>query len=187
MEDENKVKQIMKIIIIIIILIAVTIIGLFIYNQYQTQANTNKFNTYLKNNNYQKNDEGIYYKTNSSSKITTTDKAGSQEYIFARTISEDDTNYTTTTIEYKKDKSIEITYQIEGFAPDGNYGILFQKGTYTKDNFDCKIVTNIGFDTECDTMKKQAQDYEKEINNILEQNKINVKYIKITNKNETQV
>lgn len=187
MEDENKIKKIMKIILIVIILIAIGAIGIFIYNKYQTQANTNKFNNYLKNNNYQKNDEGIYYKTNTNNKITTTDKAGSKEYIFARTTSEEGTNYITTTIEYKKDESIDITYQIEGYAPNGNYGILFQEGTYTKEKFDCKIVTNVGFDTECDTMKKQAKDYEKEIENILNQNKINTKYIKINNKNETQV
>ena len=48
MEDENKVKKIIKIVIITIIVLFVILIGFFIYRNIQIKTNTNKLYEYVK-------------------------------------------------------------------------------------------------------------------------------------------
>lgn len=187
MEDENKVKKIFTYIIIILIIAIIIVTIIFIYRKWQTSQNNERLYNYLKDNNYTKNDDGIYFKTVKEGNTTTTDKAVSSEYLFARDTLTETTNYTTISLEYKNDKTIEIDYQIEGYDKNNNYGILFQKGTYKDSDFKCEIVTNIDFETKCDVMKKAAQDYEKEINKILNQQNINPKYIDIKTKKSAKV
>ena len=187
MEDENKLRTIFKTIIIILIIIGVIVAGVIIYNNWQNKQNNERLLTYLKENNYNQNEVGIYYKTKKEGNTTTTDKAISNEYLFSRDTLDENDNYITMSVEYKKDKTIEVTYQVEGFDKNNNYGILFQKGTYKNKKFKCEIVTNIDFETKCDTMKKAAQNYEEEINDILNSQKINPDHIKFQTKKSSKI
>lgn len=187
MEDENKVKKTFTYVIVALIIAIIIVTIIFIYKTWQTSQNNERLYNYLKNNNYTQNDDGIYFKTIKEGNITTTDKAISSEYLFARDILTETTNYTTVSLEYKNDKTITINYQIEGYDKNNNYGILFQKGTYKNNKFKCEIITNKDFDTKCDVMKKAAQDYEKEINEILNKQNINSKYINIKTKQSSKV
>ena len=62
MENEEKIKRIVRIIIISFIIIIAIIIGLHYLNKYLTKTNTKRFEKYLEDNNYSTdpNDE-IYY------------------------------------------------------------------------------------------------------------------------------
>ncbi len=187
MEDENKVKTVFRAIIIFLIIAIIIIIGIQIYNNWQNKQNNERLYNYLDKNNYKQNEDGIYYKTKKSGNTTVTDKAISSEYLFSRDTLTEAKNYTTMSVQYKKNKTIKITYQIEGFDQNNNYGILFQKGTYKNGKFNCEIVTNIDFKTKCNLMKKEAQKYEKEINNILKSQNINPSHIKIKTKKSAKV
>ena len=187
MENYEKVKKTIRYIIIGIILIIIIIIAILFYNNWQAQENNNRLYNYLEANNYQQNADGIYYKTNNLNNTTTTDKAITQEYLFARNISKENDNYTSISLQFTKDKTINIIYQEEGFDQKNNYGILFQEGTYKDGKFECKIVTNKNFNTKCDLMKEQAQEYDKEIKQILKSNKIDPKHIKIKSKETSKV
>ena len=180
MEDFQKNKKIILTIICTIIIIVIAVISLNIYKIYKQKESTNNFYTYLKENNYKKNDDGIYTKKTKQKNQTITNRAISDKYLFEKDISEDnDDKYISISLFYTNDKTIEIMYQIEGFDQNDQYGVLFQKGTYQNGDFKCEIVTNQNFKTECNYMKKMAKEYEKEINQIIKNNNINPKYINI--------
>lgn len=187
MEDENKVKTVFKFIITFLIIAIIIVIGIQIYNSWQNKQNNERLYNYLKENKYKQNENGIYYKTEKKGNTTITDKAISSEYLFSRDTLKEEKNYTTISLQYKKNKTIKITYQIEGFDQNNNYGILFQKGTYKNGKFNCEIITNIDFKTKCDVMKQEAQKYEKEINNLLKSQNINPNHIKIKTKKSAKV
>ena len=108
MEDENKLRTIFKTIIIILIIIGVIVAGVVIYNNWQNKQNNERLLTYLKENNYNQNEDGIYYKTKKEGNTTTTDKAISNEYLFSRDTLDENDNYITMSVEYKKDITIEV-------------------------------------------------------------------------------
>ena len=45
--------------------------------------------------------------------------------------------------------------------------------------------SNNDFETQCPTMKKEAQEFDKEVKQIFENNDINLKYITLKDKNST--
>ena len=173
-----------KTIIITAISITLGIIIIFIFLIYMNNSeekNVNNFNTYLKENNYKKDENGIYSKTNTKDNITTTEKAISNKYPLVKNITENKDNYTSLTLLYTNDEIIEIKYQVEGYDQNEEYGVLVQQGTYKNGDFKCEIVTNKNFQTNCKYMKTEAQKYEKEINEIIKKYDINLKNIKIKN------
>lgn len=171
-EDYKSRKKAIKIICLIIILLIIIITIFILYINNSNKENTNNFYTYLEENNYKKDSEGIYTKKTTNGNITTTERAISNKYLFEKSISENDTNYTSINLFYTNDKTIEIMYQVEGYDLDNNYGVLYQKGTYKNGDFKCEIVTNQNFQTQCTKMKEEAQKYEKKINQIISKYKI---------------
>ena len=61
--NEKKIKGIINLIIVIITLILIGVLCIIGYKHYQQKINNNKFTTYLKNNNYKKDNNDIYTKT----------------------------------------------------------------------------------------------------------------------------
>lgn len=182
MEDENKVKKIMKIIIILIIVIALIIAAIFIYRNYQINSNNNKLETYLQENNYIENEYGVLSKEETNENETITYKALYPNCIISKEISTTENNGQNKikiSMRYNNDNSISMDLQLDGYNKDNNYGILFQQAILINDEFTCEIVTGDNFTTKCDTMKTEAQEFYNEINQILENNNINPKYITI--------
>lgn len=187
MEDENKFAKIPKIIKITLTIIIIITVAIIAYWQIQIHINNQNLYDYLKANDYKQNSDNIYFKTETESTTTTTDKAISSEYLFARDITHDDDTYSFISLQYQKDGTINITYQMEGFDSENNYGVLYQEGTYKGGKFECNIVTNTNFKTKCNQMKQEAQKYNKEIENILTNNKINLKFVNIKSKKTDKV
>ena len=164
---------------IIAFIIIISLIIIFINNS--NKQNTNNFYTYLKENNFKQDADGTYTKTTTNSNKTITEKAVSNEYLFEKSITENNNNYVSLNLFYKNDKTIEIMYQVEGYDQDNKYGVLFQKGTYKNGNFNCEIVTNKNFQTNCKYMKTEAQKYEQEINQIIDKYNIDPTNVNLTN------
>ncbi len=184
MEDENKAKKIINRTIIIIIIALALVIGIIIYKNIQIKINNDRFTTYIKNNNYKKDENGIYTKTTTSGNESTTYQAIIDQYLLTKEKkTSTNTEVTSIVISYKQDGTIETSYKLEGYNQEGEIGTLYQKGTYKNNDFKCEIINNSGFKTQCPQMKQEAQKFEKEINKIFEDNNINVKYITLKDKN----
>lgn len=184
--NEKKVKKIINIIIAIIVLALIVVIGIMFYRNHLQTVNNNKFTTYLENNNYQKDENNIYTKTIDSGDEQITYQAIIDQYLLTKDKSTStDTKVTSITTSFKQDGTIEITYKLEGYNTEGEVGTLYQKGTYKDDEFDCQIVNNNGFDTQCPEMKKEAQEFNDEVKQIFEDNDIDVNYVTLKDENAT--
>lgn len=180
MEDENKIKQKIHIIIAIIAVIIIIIIGIIIFINIQQKINNDRFTSYIKNNNYKKDNTGIYTKQNDQ----TTYKAIYDTYLlFKETSSSTNTSFTSIATGYQKDGTIEVKYKEEGYNQNDEISTLYQKGTYKNGEFTCKIINNNGLKTQCPTMKEKAQEFENEVKKILKDNNIKVNYITLEDKN----
>ena len=84
MEDENKAKKIINRTIIIIIIALALVIGIIIYKNIQIKINNDRFTTYIKNNNYKKDENGIYTKTTTSGNESTTYQAIIDQYLLTK-------------------------------------------------------------------------------------------------------
>lgn len=178
-EHLNNIKKIKTAIFIVIAIIIIAILLFVFYNNWHQKESTNNFYNYLEKNDYQKNEEGIYTKKTTNGNTTTTNRILLNDYLFEKSISKNEDNYTSLSLFYKKDKEIEIVYQVEGYDQDNKYGVLYQKGTYKNGEFTCEIVTNQNFKTECEYMKNEAEKYETEINQILKDNNIDIDNIQL--------
>lgn len=184
MEDENKIKKIMHIIIAIIILIIVIIVGIIIYRNIQQKINNDRFTSYVEKNNYKKDNTGVYVKETSTQNDKTTYKAIYDTYLlFKESSTSTDTDFTSITTGYQKDGTIEVTYRLEGYNKNEEIGTLYQKGTYKNGKFTCEIVSNNEFETQCPEMREKAQEFNNEVNKIFEDNNININYITLKDKN----
>ena len=76
-------------------------------------------------------------------------------------------------------KKNEIKGKLELFGTNkyGNEGMLYLESTYKNKKYDCKIISNSGYKTRCDILKKQSTEFEKEIKEIIKKSKTNIKYI----------
>ena len=84
MEDENKAKKIINRIIILIIITLVIVLGIIIYKNIQAKLNNDRFNTYIKNNNYKKDENGIYTKTINTENGNTIYQAIIDQYLLTK-------------------------------------------------------------------------------------------------------
>ena len=184
MVNENKNKKIINMIIIIIIIVIVIVIGIFLYKSIQQKINNDRFIKYIENSNYHQGKNGIYTKTINGNNEQITYKVIFDQYLLTKEKSKSlSTEYISTITNYKQDGTIEIIYKLEGYNSEGIVGTIYQKGTYKNGKFTCQIITNSNFETKCQEMKKEAQDFEQEINKIFEDNNINVKYVTLKDKN----
>ena len=180
MEDYTKVKKIIKLIVILVILIVAIAIGVIFYQNSQKTNSKNNLDDYLTAQNYTKDENGVSYIKKLNDNKNTTYRALYGDYILFKEYSnESDNSYYTINIGYKTDKTVEITYRMEGLTKDNEVGLIYQKGTYKNNEFKCEIVNNHGFDTQCNLMKVEAQNFKKEIDEILKRYKINAKNITI--------
>lgn len=186
MEDKhlNLLKYI-KIGIISIILIIIVVFGyLFIMKQ----INNNKFVSYLEKQNYTKDKYNVYYKETKTNTETIINKAFAKEYVmYKNSTSFKDKNFTNISLQYDKNGNVKIIYKLESLSDTMEVNVLQQEGTYKKDKFECKILVNHGLETQCDLMEKEAKKYEKEIKDILKENKINSKYLESNSKKRSQL
>ncbi len=184
MEDENKAKKIINIIIAVLIIATITVIGIIVYQKIMQNINNDRFTSYINENNFKKDSDGIYTKTTNNGDEKTTYQALIDQYLLSKAvINTSNTQVLNIEAGYKQDGTIEISYKLEGYNSNHEIGTLYQKGTYKNGEFKCQIISNNGFKTTCPDMKKEAQAFEKEINQIFEKNNINVKYITLKDPN----
>lgn len=181
--NEKKIKRIINLIILIITLILIGVLCIIGYKHYQQKINNNKFIMYLKNSNYKKNNN-IYTKTINNGNEKTIYQAIIDQYLLTKEKSTSTkTKFTSMVVSFKQDNTIEVNYKLEGYNKSGAIGTLYQKGTYKNNKFDCQIINNNDFETQCPTMKKEAQQFEKEVKQIFKDNAINIKYITLKDNN----
>lgn len=179
MEDYTKVKKIIKLIVILVILIVAIAIGVIFYQNSQKTNSKNNLDDYLTAQNYTKDENGVSYIKKLNDNKNTTYRALYGDYVlFKEYTGENDEGTYTIGIGYTKDKTVEITFRLEGYN-NNEISTIYQKGTYKNNKFECEIITNNGFDTQCKLMQQEAKEFEKEANEIIEKNKINPKYINI--------
>lgn len=183
MEDENNIKKKIHLIIAIIATIIIIIIGIVIYINIQQKINNDRFISYIEKNNFKKDNTGVYVKSSSSQDNDTTYKAIYDNYLIFKETSTASTDFTSITTGYQKDGTIEVTYRLEGYNKNHEIGTLYQKGTYKDGQFTCEIVSNNDFKTQCPEMKEKAQEFNNEVNKILEDNNIDINYITLKDKN----
>lgn len=182
MENDISLNRPSKIILGIVALIIIAIASFIIYKNYQEQTNTNSFKTYLTDNGYEKEEDGIYTKETNENSHTENYKAFFEDYLlYYSNMTSTNKEVTNISLGYKQDGSVDVTYKLEGYTNSNDVGTLYQKGTYKDGEFDCEIVTNGGFDTRCDVMKEEAENFYNETNQIFKNNNINIKYIKFEN------
>ena len=187
MEDENKVKKIIKIVIITIIVLIVILIGFFIYRNIQIKTNTNKLYEYVKKEGYQKNENNYYTKDIKTENQTITEIIGAKEYPFAqKTITSTNDKYINIFLTYESNNTVTIKYKSEEYNEENKIVTINQQGTLKNNNFKCEVISNNDLNTRCNTMKKEVEKYYQKINNILKENKINLKYVKTNAKKQTR-
>ena len=178
MVDENPIKKYIKIFKIIIAVIVITIIIMTIFNKIMTTININNFTTYLKENGYEEKSDGSYYKYKKNDEKKISYKALDETFVISKIIeTEVNYNYTDIILKYKNNGNIEIELQYEGKNEAEDYGLLYQTGNYKNGKFDCKIISGKNFASQCNLMKEEAKIFENEIKKIIDNYKINTKYI----------
>ena len=180
MIDEIKGKYIVDMIKRIFFIILVVLISIFVYLSIKTKINTNNYKEYLIENGFKKDNSGIYTKQIDNDNTITYYTFDKDDAILSKAITKKEIKNTTiTTLKYNKNQ-ITIEYNIQGINKSGNYSSGIQKGVYntkTK-SYDCKIVLNNDFEIKCNKLKKEAMNFEDEINKIFKTNNINSKYVK---------
>lgn len=181
MVDENKFLKVLNIVKIVVIVAIVVGILFYVFMSVIQKVNTDRFYNYLKKENYKLDKYNIYVLETKKDNVTTTYQALANNYFLSKTTVETDDNgyLTRITLNYKKNKTIDIDYIYEGMNNNNSLDILIQKGTYKNGKLTkCKVINGNNLDTKCPEMRKNAKNYLTEINNILEKNKINTKYVK---------
>lgn len=180
MEDENKVKKIIKIVIISIVIIIIGILIFFIINNILKNTNTTNYTDYLKSQGYKQDELGNYTKQ-------VVDENTVIDYMYYKDtsilskaitkISENDTNYTTFSY---NEGIINISYNIQGMNNSNVYSTGIQEATYNIKNkkYSCEIILANDFDSKCNQFKSQAIKFQKEVEDILDKSNSNAKYIK---------
>ena len=167
MEDTNKSKKIVKIIITFIILLILTVIGAYFYIKKQEEINTSRFEKYINNNNDTDNTHSTYYTVYTNNNILT------------KTIKIDNNTNSLVTISFNKKNEIKGKLELFGTNKYGNEGISYLESTYKNKKFECKFISNNGYKARCDILKEKTEEFEKEINTIFKKSKTKLKYIKI--------
>ncbi|MBR3199272.1 MAG: sigma factor regulator N-terminal domain-containing protein [Bacilli bacterium] len=169
MENEEKIKRIVRIIIISFIIIIAIIIGLHYLNKYLTKTNTKRFEKYLEDNNYSTdpNDE-IYY------------TILKDDHILTKTTKLSEEQNSLIYVNYDSNGDITGTLELYGINAYGKQGISYLKSTYKNKKFDCQIITSAGLEAKCNLLKQETDKFEKEMKQILKKSKVNPKLIKKT-------
>lgn len=177
MTNDNSAKKALIAVSIFILIIFIVFITNFIFNKAKQQNNTNKFIEYLKENNYKLKDDNSYYFENENSHVKY--KAFTDNFIFSKIIYKNVNNsYMDITLSYTENDTIKITLRYEAKNKLNQYGLLFQRGTYKNNRFTCQTISGWNFDSKCDEMKLEAENFKKEIQQIEKENNFSMKYLK---------
>lgn len=181
MEDHNKVKKIIHIVIGVIIAIIIIIIVGLIYNKIMVNKNTNDFYDYLLKNGYKDNNDGTFTKNSNTENKTINYLFTESNFVLSKEIVTNDNNATTNILmTYNSDGTIEISLDLTGLNENGDYGNTLQTGTYNtkNDDFNCKILIDKGMGSNCKNMLSEVKIFSKEVTDLLNHSKTKAKYIK---------
>lgn len=180
MEDENKTLSIIKIVSKVFIVLVIIVIIVVIFFKINRNNETNKLNTYLKNNGY-KLENKVYYKedkkeTNNYTTITYY-SYDTKKNLLLKEITTNSTTYREqSSLIYNGSNEIKITYSYTKYSPTERNKTINQSGTYNykTNDFNCQIGSNNGnLKTRCSVLLKQSKKLNNEVNKILEEAKIN--------------
>lgn len=155
MKKPNRKKLIRNTLLIIVILIIIIVIGITTL----TKTNTNKFKEYINNNYETDTEKDIYY------------TVYNENYILTKTTKLDKNLNSFVSVSINKKNEIEGKLELLGKNKYGNNGVSYLKSTYKNKKFNCEFVTNNGYSPRCDILKKQTEEFEKEIKEIYKKSK----------------
>lgn len=180
MEDENKVKKTIKIVVISIIIITIGILIFFITNNILKNTNTTNFTNYLKTQGYKQDELGNYTKQIVEKNTIIDYMFYKNDAVLSKSItktSNNNTNYITYT--YNSNNIIDIYYNIQGKNNAGTYSSGIQTATYNIKNkkYSCEIILANDFDSKCNQFKSEAIKFQKEVEEILSKSNSNARFI----------
>ncbi len=179
MEDKNQYSKIIKFIKYFFIILIVAIILIFSYYSYAAYKSEKNFKNYLEQNNFSQNRNIKYVKTEKEENKTITYSALST-YVLSKSINTAvGDEFTNILLDYEKNGNIKIDFTYGGINKNNVYAILYQTGNYKNGKFDCKMITENGHDSQCDKMKNEAKQFEKEALKIFDKNNINPSLLKL--------
>ncbi len=150
------------------------------YFPIMTKINTDRFINYLKSNGYKPDEYDRYALKLEEDGKTIRYFSFDDKYILTKSIFQMNEDYSTINIKlnYCSDGSIDIELMYTS-VKDGKNAILSQSGTYENNDLkDCKVISNNNFNTMCADMRKEAKIFDGEVKKIIEENDLNMKYVK---------
>jgi hypothetical protein len=176
-----KIAKIVGILLIIIIIIALIVV---FYNKHKLnekiEKNTSDFTSYLLQNGFTKNNDGSYSKSETNGNENTNYLFYPDDDVLSKEIVNNSENLQTNLLlSYNNDNKIEISYDCTGLNDNNQYGSTLQMGTYNIETkkFECEIVTNDNFKTNCKNMKTESEEFAEEVEVLLKGSNSDSKYI----------
>ena len=169
-----------KLILKIIIGIIAAIILVITYRLFMTNTNTKKYENYLLKNRFELKEDNTYHKQTTNNNMIINYYVYNDTSIMTKEIINNSNNSNNSLGLKYENNIIYATYSIEGKNNDGNYDTAIQKSEYNvkNQNYSCKIIIDGHFDDKCSEMKKESIKFNDEIQKILSQNNLKIKYIK---------
>ena len=190
MEDENKIKNIIR--ILEIILIAGMIIAIIIVIIFSTQKNNNfkDLKSYLKSIGYKEEEGNVLTKQEKKKKGEVVENINYVYSVKANKFTKEMINNSITSKEqisilYDGTDNLNISYYYENYNDTSN-NYTMNSATYNIKNnhFDCKILSNTqNSNTRCPQIKEYSKQFAKEIQNIIDKSGINTFFSPKTSKN----
>ena len=181
MEDTNNVEKIIKIVKIIFITIIIVGTVFVIISSIQRNKNFNNLNDYLISIGYKETEKNVLTK---EEKKQNGDTVENINYIYLiesnkytkEMINNNERSKEQISLDYNSTDTLKIDYYFEQYNNDNPRSYIIQSGTYNIKNsaFNCTITTNPNnIKTRCPQIKKRAEEFSKEIKNIINKAKIN--------------
>lgn len=181
MEDENKVKNIMRILkILLIVGIIITVIILIIFS---TQKNNNfkNLNDYLISIGYKETEDNVLTKEEQKQNGSIVENITYVYSVEANKFTKEMINNSTTSKEqisllYDGTNNLNISYYYEEYNDTTSRSYTMNSATYNIKNkdFDCQIISNTQNDeTRCPQIKAYSKQFAEEIQNIIDKSGIN--------------
>lgn len=167
-----------KYILILTALIILAIIGFIFIN---VHINNNNLHKYINENNFTIDKYNSYTLVKKEENVSTTYQLLLEKAFITKTIiTEDNDSVLKIGLTYNMNKTIDIEMEYSGLNNNNHYAIQAQTAQFKNNEFtNCKTILSNNFNSKCDLMKENAQNFSTEVENILSEYKINLNYLKL--------
>lgn len=181
MEDENKVKNTIKILKIILLLaVIIAAVGYIVFSS-QRNKNFTNLTDYLMDNGYKENEDDVLTKEEQKQVDNTTENINYVYSIEANKFTKEMINNSPEskeqiTLLYDGTNNLDISYYYEQYSTTSSQNYIMHSATYNINTkkFDCSIISNTqNIETKCPQIKAYAEQFSKEINKIIDESGVN--------------